>query len=320
MDRVAGCRTQGTKGDGIMRKSTRTIAVSAAAAALVLMSVTGCGQARPDGQSESTAVQTEAAPAVTEAPIVIQTEAPETQPPETQPPETQPPETQPPETQAPETQAPVTQSAVPSSLSEEEELNQLYEFAQEEIGTRFANADINVRTSTSTESADNIISSLDKGEEITVIGETANWYEVYKAEDSVTGLTDLKGFVMKAYVSGTYDEAMAAQPEETAPAQSAEPAPQEAAPQEAAPQEAAPQEAAPAPQENAAPAQNSTPASGPQVTVTSDANIRAEAREMGTVVGVVNAGTTVTQIGSADGWVQIDYNGVQGYIKASMVS
>jgi uncharacterized protein YgiM (DUF1202 family) len=54
--------------------------------------------------------------------------------------------------------------------------------------------------------------------------------------------------------------------------------------------------------------------------VTSDANIRAEAIETGNVVGVVNAGTTVTQIGSADGWVQIDYNGVQGYIKASMVS
>lgn len=303
----------------IMRRSIRTIAVSLTAVSLLTAAVTGCGQARPEqGQSESAPVQTETAPPVTEAPIVIQTEVPQTEP-ETLPPETQAPETTPPETQAPETTPPETQAPAPVSLSEEEELNQLYEFAENEIGTRFANADINVRTGPTTASDDNIVSSLDKGEEATVIGETANWYEIYKAEDSVTGLTDLKGFVMKAYLSGTYDEAMAAQPSETAAP--AEAAPAEAAPAEAAPAEAAPaQEAAaqPAPAE-AAPAPAST-ASGPQVTVTSDANIRAEAIETGNVVGVVNAGTTVTQIGSADGWVQVDYNGVQGYIKASMVA
>ena len=300
-----------------MRKSTRSFALSSASAALVLAAVTGCGQARPEGQSESTVVQTEAVPAVTEAPIVIQTEAPQTEP-ETQPqtqPQTQAPETQAPETQAPETQAPQTQAPVPAALSEEEELNQLYEFADDEIGTRFANADMNVRQGPTTD-GDNIVSSLDKGEEITVIGETANWYEIYKAEDTVSGLTDLKGFVMKNYLSDTYDEAMAAQPSETA-------APAEAAPAEAAPAEAAPAEAAPAEPAPEQTPQTSAPvstASGPQVTVTSDANIRAEAIETGNVVGVVNAGTTVTQIGSADGWVQVDYNGVQGYIKASMVA
>ena len=293
-----------------MRKCIRTIAVSTVAAALVLTAVTGCGQARPEDQSESTVVQTEAAPAVTEAPIIIQTEAPETEP-QTQPPQTEP-QTQPPQTE-PQTQAPETQPAAPVSLSEEEELNQLYEFSDEEIGTKFANADINVRTSPSTSSDENIVSSLDKGEEITVIGETANWYEIYKAEDSVSGQTDLKGFVMKTYLSETYDEAMAAQPSETA-------APAQEAPAQEAPAE---QTAAPAEPAPAQTPQTSAPVStaeGPQVTVTSDANIRAEAIETGTVVGVVNAGTTVTQIGSADGWVQVDYNGVQGYIKASMVS
>ena len=120
---------------------------------------------------------------------------------------------------------------------------------------------------------------------------------------------------MKYYMSDTYDEAMAAQPSETAaPAQpqTAEPAP--------APEQ--PDQSAPAQEQPAETPQTSAPAStasGPQVTVTSDANIRAEAIETGNVVGVVNAGTTVTQIGSADGWVQVDYNGVQGYIKASMV-
>ena len=50
-----------------------------------------------------------------------------------------------------------------------------------------------------------------------------------------------------------------------------------------------------------------------------EGNIRADAYETASVVGVVNAGTTVTQIGSVDGWVQIDYNGVQGYVKAGFV-
>ena len=304
-----------------MRKSTRSFALSAASAALVLAAVTGCGQARPEGQSESTVIQTEAVPAVTEAPIVIQTEAPQTEP-ETQPQtqaQTQAPETQAPETQAPETQAPQTQAPVPDALSEEEELNQLYEFADDEIGTRFANADMNVRQGPTTE-GDNIVSSLDKGEEVTVIGETANWYEIYKAEDTVTGMTDLKGFVMKRYTSDTYEDAMAAQPDETTPSAPEQTAQPEAQNVEAQPVEAQPAEAAPAEpaivQENSAPAAQ---ASGPQVTVTSDANIRSDAYETATVVGVINSGTTVTQIGSADGWVQVDYNGVQGYIKASMV-
>ena len=275
--------------------------VSAVCGTLVMAAVTGCGQARPEGQNETAAVQTEKAPAVTETPIVIQTEAPQTEL----------------QTQAPETQAPETQAApaAPVSLSEEEELNQLYEFSEEETGTRFANADINVRQTPTTE-GDNIISSLDKGEEITVIGETANWYEIFKAEDSVTGMTDLKGFVMKYYLSDTYDEAMAAQPSETtAPAQNvpAEPQNPEPAPAQPAPEQ---QDAGAQPEQQAA---VQSTASGPQVTVTSDANIRAEAYETANVVGVVNKGTTVTQIGSADGWIQIDSNGVQGYIKSSMV-
>lgn len=293
--------------------------MSAASAVLMLAVVTGCGQARPEAQSEATIVQTETVPAVTEAPIVIQTEAPQTEP-ETLPPETQAPETQAPETQAPETTAPETQAPVPDSLSEEEELNQLYEFADEEIGTKFANADMNVRQGPTTE-GDNIISSLDKGEEVTIIGETANWYEIYKAEDSVTGATDLKGFIMKRYTSDTYDEAMAAQPEETAaPAQDQTAQPEQAQNVEAQPVEAAPAEEQ-APVEEQAPENSASAAeaSGPQVTVNSDVNIRSEAYETASVVGVINAGTSVTQIGSADGWVQVDYNGVQGYVKASMV-
>ena len=106
--------TKGTKGDDIMKKGTRTILMSSALAACVLAVVTGCGQVRPEEkQSESTTVQTEPAQVVTEAPIVIQTEAPQTEP-QTQAPETQAPETQAPETKAPETQAPETSAEAPA--------------------------------------------------------------------------------------------------------------------------------------------------------------------------------------------------------------
>ncbi len=276
------------------------------------LSLTGCGQLRPEGDNSTQTPVSETAvsvPAVTEAPIVIETEAPVTEAPVQPATEAQ---TQP-VTEAQTQPAPQTevQTSAPVSLSEDEELSQYYQFAEAEIGTRFANADVNVRTGPTTD-ADNIVSSLDKGEEITVIGETANWYQIYKAKDTVTGLSDLSGYVMKNYLSGTYDEAMAVQPSETAaPAQTAEAAP---AAQEAAP---AAQEAVPAAEE--APQTVAASASGPQVTVISDANIRSDQYETASVVGVVNAGTTVTQIGSGDGWVQIDYNGVQGYIKASMI-
>ncbi len=299
-----------------MRRSIRTIAMSGAAAALVLSVVTGCGQARPEGQSEKTIVQTEEVPAVTEAPIVIQTEAPQTEKqtePQTQP-QTQAPETQAPETQAPETQAPETQTAAPTSLSKDEELNQYYEYTQEEQGVKYANTDVNVRVDPTTDE-DNVLESLIQGEDVTVLAETANWYKIYRAENTENEWPELTGYVMKAYLSDTYDEAMAAQPSETA-------APAEAAPAEAAPAEAAPAEAAPA---EAAPAETSAPvqqvaASGPQVTVISDANIRSSNSETADVVGIINAGTTVTQVSTTgDGWVEVNSNGVQGYIKASMI-
>ena len=175
----------------------------------------------------------------------------------------------------------------------------------------FANADINVRETPTTDNQDNIISSYDKGEEAVIIGETVNWYKIYKEHDPVSEVDELVGYVKKEFMSASYEEAMTERPQETA-APAAQPA------QTAEPQTVTPETAAPAATpETAAPAASS--ASGPSVTLNTDANIRSDAYETASVVGVVTKGSTATQIGSADGWVQIDYNGVQGYVKASFV-
>ena len=175
----------------------------------------------------------------------------------------------------------------------------------------FANADVNVRETPTADNQDNIISSYDRGEEAVIIGETVNWYKIYKEHDPVSEADELVGYVMKKFVSPTYEEAMSDNPQETA-------APAEQPAQPAEPQTVTPETAAPAATpETTAPAASS--ASGPSVTLNTDANIRSEAYETASVVGVVTKGSTATQIGSSDGWVQIDYNGVQGYVKASFV-
>ena len=102
---------RGFKGDKQMRRFSKTIIVSAVIAALAGLVVTGCGQARPEnGTTEKTSEPSGISTAVTEAVVIIQTEAPviiETEP-ETQP------QTQA-ETQAPETQAQT--SAAPAASS-----------------------------------------------------------------------------------------------------------------------------------------------------------------------------------------------------------
>ena len=298
---------RGFKGDKQMRRFSKTILVSAVIAALAGLAVTGCGQARPEnGTTEKTSEPSGISTAVTEAVVIIQTEAPviiETEP-ETQP------QTQPvTEVQTePQTQ-PETTPPTEAVLSADEELAQSNEYT--DWISMFANADVNVRETPTADNQDNIISSYDRGEEAVIIGETVNWYKIYKEHDPVSEADELVGYVMKKFISPTYEEAMSDKPQETA-------APAEQPAQPAEPQTVTPETAAPAATpETTAPAASS--ASGPSVTLNTDANIRSEAYETASVVGVVTKGSTATQIGSSDGWVQIEYNGVQGYVKASFV-
>ena len=289
-----------------MRRNTKTILVAAVIAALAGLAVTGCGQARPENGTEKTSESAAAQTAVTEAVIIIQTEAPVIETELETEPQTQPPTEKQTE---PQTQ-PQTTPPTEAVLSAEEELAQENDY--NDWITMYANADINVRDTPSTDTQDNIVSSFDRGEEATIIGETANWYKIYKEFDPVSEVNELVGFVKKEFMSASYEEAMTERPQETAPAQT----PETAAPQTVTPETTASEQTAP---ETSAPAPAASTASGPSVTLNKDANIRSEAHETASVVGVVTAGTSVTQIGSSDGWVQIDYNGTQGYVKASFV-
>ncbi len=248
----------------------------------------------------------EAAPAAEAAPAPETTPASEAAPtPETAPAaEAAPtPETAPaaeavptPETTAPETTAPVT----PGTADEERASQTGYEAAK----TMWAMDDVNVRSSPTT-SEDNIFDSLVQGQQIQVVGETPTWYVVsvsYTNEDGSSG--ESQGYVSKSWLSG--GEVAQKTPEEREAAIAAElgvASPEATAPAEAAP---APAEAAPVP-------------AGNTITIASAANIRANASPMGDVVGTVEAGTVVSVIGEADGWYQIDYNGLQGYVNKNLV-
>lgn len=287
-----------------MKRYSKTVLVSAIIAALAGLAVTGCGQARPEnGTAQPTSEPTTVSTAVTEAVVIIQTEAPVVETEAETEPQTQPVT----EVQTePQTQ-PQTTPPTEAVLTADEELAQSNEY--NDWISMFANADINVRETPTTDTADNIISSYDRGEEAVIIGETVNWYKIYKEHDPVSDSDELVGYVKKEFMSASYEEAMTERPQETAPAQTAQ------TPETAAVQNVTPETTAPA-ETTAAPAST---ASGPSVTLNTDANIRSDAYETASVVGVVSAGTTVTQIGSADGWVQIDYNGTQGYVKSSFV-
>ena len=269
----------------------KAIVITLGLSAAVMMLLTGCGErvnTETEVQTEEVIVVDTEAEAVTEVQIETQ---PATQPP-TEPPTEAPTE--------PPTQPPTED---PGDLPEDQELAQ--ESALAASVTYYANADLNVRNTPSTESADSIISSYDQGQEVTVIAKTPHWYKVQKE--------DYTGYVHRDGLSETLEGAMAgegissgAASEQTAPAETAAPAAQEAAP---AAQEAAPVSAAPV----------SDYADSFPIVMTGNANVRVDASEKADVIGVVNVGDQLTAIGESGDWYQVDYNGSTGYVNKNLV-
>ena len=238
--------------------------------------LTGCGERVTNVETQpATEAVTEA---VTEK-IQIETQKP------TEPP------TEPPTEKVTETEPPTEPDR---DLTPEEELAQ--ETPLSAAVTYYANDDINVRETPSTENSDNIISSYDQGQEVSVIAKTPHWYKVQKE--------DYTGYVYKAGLSETGVEPKSDEEREQAAAAAAAAAP--------APEESQ-QEAAPAAQ----------PVSGYAdsfpIQIASDANVRSAAGETAEVIGVLNAGTTATAIGESGEWYQIDYNGTTGFVNKNLV-
>ena len=76
----------------------------------------------------------------------------------------------------------------PQNLTAEEELAQAKEYDQ--LKSLYAKDDINVRTKPGTDDSSEIFSSFAQGDQIVVVGETPNWYEV-----------DVDGYEEHGYVS-----------------------------------------------------------------------------------------------------------------------
>ncbi len=254
------------------------------AAAMLAVALTGCGE-KVENQTEK---QTEAVTeAVTDA-IQIETQ-----------PATEPPTEKPTEKQTEKPTEPPTEADVP--LTPDEEVAKESSLAAEV--TYYASDDINIRETPSTENADNIISSYDKGESIQVVAKTPHWYKVRKSDPY--GGEDIYGYVSKDYVSETAIDMNAAEPEQTAPA----PEVQEV------------QEVQPEPQQTTVQVAEGVSgyAESFPITIASDANVRASASESGEVIGVVESGTVVTAVGESGSWYQIDYNGSAGFVHKNLV-
>lgn len=71
-------------------------------------------------------------------------------------------------------QSETTQSE--SAKSEDEELKTLQDYGTS--ATLYANDNVNIRVTPSTESNENIMGSLNKGDQVTVVGETSQWFKV----------------------------------------------------------------------------------------------------------------------------------------------
>lgn len=255
--------------------------ISLAAAALLAASLTGCGE-----RAEQTEKQTEA---VTTAERITEIQI-ERQPVTEKP--TEPPTEPPTEKVTEKPTEPPTEAD--KDLTPEEELAQESELASE--ATYYANDDLNIRETPDTENSENIISSYDKGESVTVIAKTPHWYKVRKT-DPYSGDT-FPGYVHK---DGLSETAVAADPQEDQDTASA-------------PQDTGAQQAAPAPAEGVSGYEQSFP-----IHIASAANVRSSASDTADVIGTVDAGTNLTAVGESGDWYQVDYNGSVGFVHKNLV-
>ena len=239
---------------------------SLALAAAFCLALTGCGER----VNPTTEAQTEAR---TEAPIIeVQTETQKITETEKQT------ET---EIQTEAVTEAITEAPARDLTPEEEAAA---EQGMEESSVYYAKDDVNVRSTPSTENTDNIISSFDQGEEVTVIAETPNWYKVRK--------DDYEGYVSKEFLSET----------------SVEPKSED--------ERAAASEAAAS---SGGSSQGGEYAESYPVRLSGDANLRAEATETSDVIDTIAAGTQVTAVADAGEWYQVEYNGTVGYVHKNLV-
>lgn len=266
-----------------MKRKMTAITVLAAAALMVVLS--GCGK-KAGGDTAQPATEKQAqtetqAQVVTEAPteaevlteaFEIATEAITEAAPETEP--------------ATETEAQVqTETQAQRDLTADEEKAEEEDYAAPAV--MYAKDDINIRSNPTTDE-ENIISSFDQGEEVSVTGETPNWYIISK--------DDFTGYVRKDGLSE--EEVEPKTPEERE------------------------QLSGSTGSSSATDAEYGVSlfAESYPVHVAGDANLRAEPSENGDVIGTVSADTNVQALGETSEWYKVEAeDGTVGFVHKNLV-
>jgi uncharacterized protein YgiM (DUF1202 family) len=250
----------------------KMLSLSAVIAAVLAVSLSGCGQRTDEPVPETQkATETEV---VTEAATEEITEAQKVTEKET-------------ETEVQTETEPATEAVTERDLTSDEEMDE--EEAYPASITMYAADDVNIRSTPDTETSDNVISSFDQGEEVTVIGETPGWYVVEKSEFS--------GYVRKDGLSDT-----AVEPK--------------------SPEERAEQGGSSSGSETTSVDLEynvQTYAESFTIQLGSDANLRSAPSSDAGIIGTIPTDTVVTALGSTDEWYKVDFDGTIGYVNRNLI-
>lgn len=249
----------------------KMLSLSAVIAVVLAVSLSGCGQRTEEPAPETQkATETEA---VTEAATEEITEAQKLTEKET-------------ETEAQTETEPATEAVTERDLTSDEEMDE--EEAYPASITMYASDDVNIRSTPDTESGDNVISSFDQGEEVTVIGETPGWYVVEKS--------DFSGYVRKDVLSET-----AVEPK--------------------SPEERAEQSGSSGSETTSVDLEYNVQTYAESFTIQlgSDANLRSAPSSDAGIIGTIPTDTVVTALGSTDEWYKVEFDGTVGYVNRNLI-
>ena len=181
----------------------------------------------------------------------------------------------------------------------DEELSTLKDYGT--TATLYASDNVNVRLDPSTDSDENIMGSLEKGDSVTVIGETSKWFKV-NIGGNIGYIS--KEFLVNQPVQETDSSETTAQSdsEKTEETQSTE------------------QSIDSSKVDAEKNSQVDYDGSSMQLYTTTDVNVRQQPGTDSDLVDVVGNGQPVTVIGETDNWYVVSVNGVTGYISKSYMS
>ena len=251
----------------------------------ITLMATGCDKLKKEPETETEAP--------TEAPTEKQTETES----ETEAPTEAPTEKQ--------TETETESETQPQNLTAEEELAQAKEYDQ--LKSLYSKDDINVRTKPGTDDSSEIFSSFAQGDQIVVVGETPNWYEV-----DVDGYEE-HGYVSKQFVS---EEVVAPKTDEERQ-QAIE---QELSGQTAANTDGTAASAATSSDSSSVDAEYGVGAFAESfpIQAATGANVRKTPSQDGEIIQTIGSGETVTALGETDRWYKVDINGTIGYVNKNL--